>query len=64
VIQAFFCQTWHTQTATIFSTATLPQGGLITDPPDLSRSDQIRSDLIRIRSEFLWSQMAVIGPFF
>jgi hypothetical protein len=40
------------------------EGGLITDPPDLSRSDQIHSDLIRIRSEFLWYQMAVIGPFF
>ena len=42
----------------------LKSGGLSCDPPDLSRSDLICLDPLRIWLEFFWPQMAVIGPNF
>ena len=38
--------------------------GLITDPPDLSRSGQIQSDPVGSGQIFFGPQMAVIGPNF
>ena len=42
----------------------IPSRALCCDPPDLSRSEQIHSDLIRIHSEIFRPEMAGIGPIF